>query len=89
MISLQSALSAQARRNRKLLSEASYLGPSVSSKVVPLRIDVKGPASADQLDAVVGLGAEAASTAISSLASLAKIGELDHLGGGGDDLLRS
>jgi len=82
MISLQSALSAQARRNRKLLSEASYLGSSVSSKVVPLRIDVKGPASADQLDAVVGLGAEAASTAISSLASLAKIGELDHLGGG-------
>jgi transketolase len=82
MNSLQSATSAQARRNRKLLAEASYLGERINSRVLPLDIDVKGPLTTQQRDALDGLGVEAASTAISSLASLAKIGELDHLGGG-------
>ncbi|MBT7596933.1 MAG: hypothetical protein HN559_18670 [Gemmatimonadetes bacterium] len=82
MNSLQSATSAQARRNRKLLSEASYLGERINSRVLPLDIDIAGPLTTQQRDALAGLGVEAASTAISSLASLAKIGELDHLGGG-------
>ena len=83
MNSLHSAASAQARRNRKLLTEAQYLGDRVTSRVIPLRLDVGGPAlTPEQLGALEALGVEAAATAISSLASLAKIGELDHLGGG-------
>lgn len=83
MNSLHSAASGQARRNRKLLSEALYLGDRISSRVIPLQLDVNGPAlTTAQLDALEALGIEAASTAISSLASLATIGELDHLGGG-------
>ncbi len=82
MNSLQSATSAQARRNRKLLAGASYLDTKISSRVLPLDIDVRGQLTAQQRDALDGLSVAAASTAISSLASLAKIGELDHLGGG-------
>lgn len=83
MNSLQSATAAQARRNRKLLTEAQYLGDQIRSSVIPLRLDVSGPAlTTPQLEALEGLGVETAATAIKSLASLAKIGELDHLGGG-------
>ena len=84
MNSIQAAVSGQARRNRKLLSGARYLGQSVDSTVLPLTVDVASAKELTraQVDALEGLQIEAARTAIRSLASLAAIGELDHLGGG-------
>ncbi|HJP29183.1 MAG TPA: thiamine pyrophosphate-dependent enzyme [Candidatus Latescibacteria bacterium] len=84
MNSLQAAAAGQTRRNKKLLADARYLGERVTSKVLPLQIDVAHTAdlSQDQVDALEALQIEAARTSIGSLASLAKIGELDHLGGG-------
>jgi transketolase N-terminal domain/subunit/transketolase C-terminal domain/subunit len=84
MNSIQAAVSGQARRNRKLVTSAKYLGDSITSKVLPLQVEIAHATdlSQDQIDALEGLQVQAARTAISSLASLAKIGELDHLGGG-------
>jgi transketolase N-terminal domain/subunit/transketolase C-terminal domain/subunit len=84
MNSIQAATSGQARRNRKLLAEAKCLGERITSKVLPLQIDVAFTTdlSQDQIDGLEALQIEAARTAIGALASLAKIGELDHLGGG-------
>jgi transketolase N-terminal domain/subunit/transketolase C-terminal domain/subunit len=84
MNSIQAATSGQIRRNRKLLADAKYLGERITSKVLPLQIDVAYTThlSQDQIHGLEALQIEAARTAIESLASLAKIGELDHLGGG-------
>jgi transketolase N-terminal domain/subunit/transketolase C-terminal domain/subunit len=84
MNSIQAAASGQVRRNKKLLDDAKYLGASITSKVLPLQIDVAYATelSQDQIDGIEALQVEAARTAIQSLASLSKIGELDHLGGG-------
>ena len=84
MNSIQVAASGQARRNKKLLADAKYLGTRITSKVLPLQIDVAHATSLsqDQIDGLEALQTEAARTSIKSLASLAKIGELDHLGGG-------
>ena len=84
MNSIQAAVAGQARRNRKLLSGTRYLGESVDSTVLPLTVDVASAKelAGAQVDALEGLQIEAARTAIRSLASLAAIGELDHLGGG-------
>ena len=40
MNSIQVAASGQARRNKKLLADAKYLGTRITSKVLPLQIDV-------------------------------------------------
>ncbi|MEE2659475.1 MAG: thiamine pyrophosphate-dependent enzyme [Candidatus Latescibacterota bacterium] len=86
MIGVKSVLSAQGRRNRKLLKEAKYLGNKIDSEVLPLRLDLTSgaPLAADERNGLEALQIEAARTAIRSLASLATIGELDHLGGGLD-----
>ena len=80
------AWSAQQQRNQKLLAASTYLREQVTSKVLPLHFDLAAqpalaPADVARLQAVE---IEAARIAIRSLASLAKIGELDHLGGGLD-----
>ncbi len=84
MNSIQAAITGQARRNRKLLNDAKHLGERITSKVLPLQIDVAHATdlSQDQIDALEALQIEAARTAIGSLASLSRIGELDNLGGG-------
>ena len=84
MNSIQAAAAGQARRNKKLLADASYLGDKITSTVLPLQVDVAHATSLsqDQIDGLEALQIEAARTAIGSLASLSKIGELDHLGGG-------
>ncbi|MDA0335855.1 MAG: hypothetical protein O2782_11865 [bacterium] len=84
MNSIHAATTGQARRNKKLLAEAKYLGDSITSKVLPLQVDIAHATdlSQDQIDALEALQIDAARTAIGALASLAKIGELDHLGGG-------
>lgn len=84
MHSIQAAVTGQSRRNKKLLADAKYLGSSVTSSVVPLQIDIANTTglTQDQVDGLTALQVDAARTAISSLASLSRIGELDHLGGG-------
>jgi transketolase len=79
-------MSAQASRNEKLIRQSRYMRPRVESSVLPLRVDLAGASalSADQVHAIEALQVEAARIAIQSLASLAKINELDHLGGGLD-----
>ena len=74
----------QKRRNEKLLGKTSYLGKTVRSEVLPLTVDIgkQRALSRDQVAALESLSIDAAGTAVRSLASLAKINELDHLGGG-------
>ncbi len=74
----------QKRRNDKLLQRSRYLGQQVRSEVLPLTVDIsrQRSLSREEVAALEGLQINAAGIAIRSLASLAKINELDHLGGG-------
>ena len=74
----------QKRRNDKLLQRSRYLGQQVRSEVLPLTVDLsrQRSLSREEVAALEGLQINAAGIAIRSLASLAKINELDHLGGG-------
>ena len=82
----QAAWKAQQDRNDQLIADSKYMRPSVTSQVLPLQIDVGGTETLDakQIATLQALEIEAARISISSLASLATIGELDHLGGGLD-----
>ena len=82
----EAAIKAQQERNDQLIAGSTYMRPSVTSKVLPLRIDVGSTDALDdkQVATLQALEIEAARISISSLASLATIGELDHLGGGLD-----
>jgi transketolase len=76
---------AQQQRNADLIRSSKYMRRKVTSKVVDARLDITAAELTDQQVALQeALQIEAARTAISSLASLATIGELDHLGGGLD-----
>lgn len=85
MKSLHALDAAQQQRNQALLGAARHLkDESITSQVLPLHLEIAileqlGP---EQVHALEGLQIEAAHIAIRSLASLAKINELDHLGGG-------
>ncbi len=72
--------------NSELLSASQYLGPSFDSEVIPLHFDISkySGLTEDDVFTLEALEIEAASIAIRSLASLSKINELDHLGGGLD-----
>ncbi len=86
MIDLKKVTDQQYDRNHDLLAHTRYLSDRVASKVVPFRLQVGEGTSLNQDEnrVLTALQIEAARTAISSLASLAEIGELDHLGGGLD-----
>lgn len=74
----------QQARNRKLLAGCRYLGPGPqSSSVIPFTLDAERvkKLGKEPKDLLLGLEISAARTAIKALASLAKINELDHLGG--------
>ncbi len=74
---------AQAERNNALLASSPYLKDEVRSEVLPFSIDLNADSLSEaQIAALKALEKKAAATALGSLASLAKIGELDHLGGG-------
>ena len=75
--------SKQCERNAALLAKCRYMKPEVTSEALPLRFDIASQTSLTKAQVVTlqALQIEAARTAIKSLASLAKIGELDHLGG--------
>jgi len=80
---LETLAAAQSRRNAALLAATPLMGERVTSSVLPFRLD---PASA-ALDPAAGaalsaLEKTAGSIAIRSLASLARAGDIDHLGGG-------
>ncbi|NOZ20385.1 MAG: hypothetical protein GXP25_04770 [Planctomycetes bacterium] len=80
------AWDAQQARNNALIEGSVYMKDRAVSEVLPLHIDIQSTEALadDQKLALQALEIEAARTAIKSLASLAEIGELDHLGGGLD-----
>ncbi len=73
----------QNERNQKLLKVTPNLGSRIDSRVISIPIDLNTGAgiSEKQIDLLKSLEIQAARTAIKSLASLAEINELDHLGG--------
>ncbi len=74
----------QGGRNDALLNEARFLGKKIASDVLGLHIDIAATEVLGEMEdrALTALQIEGARTAIRALASLAEIGELDHLGGG-------
>src|SRR5215510_6815810 len=83
MTALATIVAEQSRRNAALLAETPTLRERIESHVLPFGWDLKSGrlsgAEALQLGALEKI---AASIAIKSLISLAKAGDLDHLGGG-------
>src|SRR5262249_7166531 len=80
---LATIVAEQSRRNAALLAETPLLRNRIESHVLPFSWDLKsGHLSAEQTLQLGGLEKVAASIAIKSLISLAKAGDLDHLGGG-------
>ncbi len=81
---LQAASLAQHQRNTALLASARFLGTRIESNVLPLSLDVDTTEklTGEQVDLLEALQKEAAATAIRALGSLARIDEVDHLGGG-------
>jgi transketolase N-terminal domain/subunit/transketolase C-terminal domain/subunit len=83
MTSIESLFRDQERRNASLLSTSPFLGKELKSNVLPFRLDIeRGELGGEQAAALSALEKTAASIAIRSLASLAKAGDIDHLGGG-------
>lgn len=75
----------QKSRNEALLASTKYLKAEVTSQALPLRLDLSAPAlTAEQVAAFQAVEIETARTAIQSVASLAKLKEVDHMGGGLD-----
>jgi len=73
----------QNARNRQLVKQTPTLGAQVRSEVLPFAIDLNAPALTDDADqALAALEKTAATIAIESLISLAKVNDIDHLGGG-------
>jgi transketolase N-terminal domain/subunit/transketolase C-terminal domain/subunit len=73
----------QDARNQALLAATVYAGARIESSVVPLTLDLGGgELSAPDDTALAALEKDAARIAIESLASLAKVNDIDHLGGG-------
>ncbi len=73
----------QEQRNRALLADTPCAGRRFESKVLPFRLDLaERELTSEQATTIAALEKRAATIAIKSLASLAKIGDIDHLGGG-------
>ncbi len=84
-VAIENASKAQQARNEQLIRDSKYMRSRVASSVLPLQLKAGLSAIAsDQKNALQALEIEAARIAIKSLGSLAKINELDHLGGGLD-----
>lgn len=75
--------SQQNARSSALLAATPILGQRLESRVLPFRVDPEREAFTAELDYTLGaLEKQGAAIAIRSLISLAKAGDLDHLGGG-------
>ena len=80
---LQRLFDEQSARNQQLVKSSPTLGAEITSDVLPFAIDLKAASLPDDVDlALAGLEKTAASIAIESLVSLAKVNDIDHLGGG-------
>ena len=84
MQNAQEALERQHNRNRELIEGSRYMRSSVTSEVIDFQLDLRSDNGLTESDVHLlrALEKDAAKTALGSLASLAEIGELDHLGGG-------
>ncbi|HOQ59867.1 MAG TPA: hypothetical protein PKZ08_04535 [Vicinamibacterales bacterium] len=79
---LEALAAAQRRRNASLLEASPLLAGRVEADVLPFSLDPAAASLApDEAAALAGLEKEAASIAIRALASLARAGDIDHLGG--------
>jgi transketolase N-terminal domain/subunit/transketolase C-terminal domain/subunit len=73
----------QEARNAALLRETPYCGSRFESKVLPFTLDLARGSFTDEHDeTLAALEKVGARTAIESLASLARVNDIDHLGGG-------
>src|SRR4030095_6293660 len=81
--SLTTLTSEQDARNAALLARTPHLGQRIESNVLPFTLDLaRAEFSAEHDVALSALEKQAARTAIESLVSLAKVNDIDHLGGG-------
>jgi transketolase N-terminal domain/subunit/transketolase C-terminal domain/subunit len=80
------AIKAQAHRNLELLESTKYCGPVFTSHPLAFTLDPDRAdgLSATEVAAYQALQKRAARTAVSAVAELAKLNEVDHLGGGLD-----
>ncbi len=78
--------SLQQDRNRALLADSLYMRREVVSSVPPLQLDIDqiSRLSDDDITLFEAMQIDAARLAIESVASLSKINEVDHMGGGLD-----
>ena len=76
----------QQKRNQSLLAESRYMRREVVSSVPPFQLDIEQIArlSADDIALFEAMQIDAARLAIEAVASLSKINEVDHMGGGLD-----
>ena len=76
----------QQERNRRLLEESPALGSRIVSRVHPFRFDLDATPELSDADVALfeALSIESARLAVESVASLATINEVDHMGGGLD-----
>jgi len=80
---LQRLFEQQTARNQQLLKQTPTLGANLRSEVLPFVLDLKASALSDDADVTLaGLEKNAATIAVESLVSLAKVNDIDHLGGG-------
>ncbi len=80
---LARSAAAQDRRNAALLADTPLLRERVESHVLPFHVDLSSRSLTSELDhTLAALEKTAAAIAIKSLISLAKAGDIDHLGGG-------
>jgi len=80
------ALKAQSDRNHDLINASRYIGNTFTSKVLPIQIDADSQSAltSEQLAIFEALQRRAARIAIRAVSELAKLNEVDHLGGGLD-----
>jgi transketolase len=78
--------SLQQDRNRALLADSLYMRREVVSSVPPLQLDIDqiSRLSDDDITLFEAMQIDAARLAIESVASLSKLNEVDHMGGGLD-----
>jgi transketolase N-terminal domain/subunit len=80
---LQRLFEQQAARNEQLLRQTPTLGAEVRSEVLPFTLDLTASSLPGDTDlALAALEKTAAAIAIESLISLARVNDIDHLGGG-------
>ncbi len=81
--SLTTLAAEQDARNAALLARTPHLGQRIESNVLPFTLDLSRTEFSAAHDVTLSaLEKQSARTAIESLASLAKVNDIDHLGGG-------